>query len=61
MVKEIKSIFECKKDSLKFKTIPVCSYQKSLDDEITGGSLARKDALDLLEHMYMIRTLEDIC
>ena len=60
MVKEIKSIFNCKKDKLNFKTIPVCSYQKSLDDEITGGSLTRKDALDLLEHMYMIRTLEDM-
>ncbi|MCJ7471583.1 MAG: dehydrogenase E1 component subunit alpha/beta [Actinobacteria bacterium] len=60
MVKEIKSIFECKKDSLKFKTIPVCSYGKSLDDEIAGGSITRKKALDLLEHMYMIRTLEDM-
>ncbi|MEE8324809.1 MAG: hypothetical protein V3R31_04070, partial [Candidatus Humimicrobiaceae bacterium] len=60
MVKEIKSIFKCKKDILKFKTIPVCSYQRSLDDEITGGGITRKEALDLLEHMYMIRTLEDM-
>ena len=60
MVKEIKSIFNCKKESLKFKSIPVCRYQKSIDDEIAGGSLTRKDALDLLEHMYMIRTLEDM-
>ncbi|TET52126.1 MAG: pyruvate dehydrogenase [Actinomycetota bacterium] len=60
MVKEIKSIFECKKDSLKFKSIPVCSYGKSIDDEIAGGSITRKKALNLLEHMYMIRTLEDM-
>ena len=60
MVKEIKSIFNCKKESLKFKSIPVCRYQKSIDDEITGAGLTRKDALDLLEHMYMIRTLEDM-
>ncbi len=60
MVKEIKSIFKCKKDILKFKTIPVCSYQRTLDDEITGGGITRKEALDLLEHMYMIRTLEDM-
>ena len=60
MVKEIKSIFECKKDSLKFKSIPVCSYQKSIDDEIAEGSITRKEALDLLEQMYMIRVLEDM-
>ena len=60
MVKEIKAIFECKKDNLKFKTIPVCSYGKSLDDEIAEGSITRKEAMDLLEHMYMIRTLEDM-
>ena len=60
MVKEIKSVFECKKDSLKFKSIPICSYQKSLDDEIAEGSITRKKALDLLEQMYMIRVLEDM-
>ncbi len=60
MVKEIKSIFGCKKDSIKFKSIPVCKYGKSLDDEIASGSITRSQALDLLEHMYMIRTLEDM-
>lgn len=60
MVKEIKSIFKCKKDILKFKTIPVCSYQKSINDEINKGSLTRKEALNLLEQMYMIRILEDM-
>ncbi|MBN2073392.1 MAG: dehydrogenase E1 component subunit alpha/beta [Actinobacteria bacterium] len=59
MVKEIKSVFECKKDSIKFKTIPICSYGKTIDDEIKEG-LTRKEALDLLELMYMIRTLEDM-
>jgi len=60
MVKEIKAIFQCKPDRLKFKTIPVCSYQKSLEDEIKEGNLNRKLALELLEQMYMIRALEEM-
>ncbi|MBM3709358.1 MAG: dehydrogenase, partial [Actinobacteria bacterium] len=60
MVKEIKSTFECKKSSLKFKEIPVCSYQKSIDDEIKEGVITRKEALELLEQMYMIRELENM-
>jgi len=60
MVKEIKAIFRCKPDHLKFKTIPVCSYQKSLEDEIRERNLNRKLALELLEQMYMIRTLEEM-
>ena len=60
MVKEIKAAFECKKDTLKFKKIPVCSYQKDIGKEIEGGTLTRSKALNLLEQMYMIRTLEDM-
>lgn len=59
MVKEIKSIFKCKQDLLKFKEIPVCSYQKDIDDEIKEAGLTREEAMNLLEQMYMIRTLED--
>lgn len=60
MVKQIKSTFECKKDFLEFKKIAVCTYDKTLDDEIETGSLTRNRALDLLEAMYMIRALEDM-
>jgi 2-oxoisovalerate dehydrogenase E1 component len=60
MVKEIKLIFECKQDLLIFKEIPVCSYQKDIDDEIKEAGLTREEAMNLLEQMYMIRTLEDM-
>ena len=60
MVKEIKAVFKCHPRKLKFKSIPVCSYQKSIDDEIADASLTRIEALNLLEQMYMIRTLEDM-
>jgi len=60
MVKEIKLMFDFKKGSLKFKKIPVCSYQKSIDNEINEGRITRKEALNLLEQMYMIRELEDM-
>jgi 2-oxoisovalerate dehydrogenase E1 component len=60
MVRQIKSTFECKKDRLNFKTIPVCSYQKTIEDEIKQKSLNRERALFLLEQMYMIRALEDM-
>ncbi len=60
MVKEIKAIFKCQPGKLKFKSIPICSYQRSIDDEVAEGSITRKEVLDLLEQMYMIRTLEDM-
>ena len=60
LVKEIKAQFECKKSYIEFKSIPICSYQKSIDDEIIKGELTRSKALDLLEHMYMVRALEDM-
>lgn len=60
MVKEIRSVFECKRYNLKLKPIPVCSYQKSIDEEIKESNLTREEALELLEQMYMIRELEDM-
>ncbi len=60
MVKEIKSTFQCKKDILKFKSVPVCGYQKSIDEEIKKKTLKREQAICLLEQMYMIRELEDM-
>jgi len=57
MVKEIKTVFKCKPDRLKFKTIPVCNYQKDIDDEIVNGSLIKlvrshKDYLKAIEETY---------
>lgn len=60
MVKEIKVVFECKPDKLKFNTIPVCSYQKKLADEVSDSNITKKMCMELLEQMYMIRALEDM-
>jgi len=59
MVKQIRSIFTFKKDRINLGSIPICSYGKTIDDEIREG-LTRTKALNLLEEMYMIRTLEDM-
>jgi len=60
MVKEIKATFNYKPDFLKFKTIPVCSYQKKLAEEVSNSNITKKMCVNLLEQMYMIRTLEDM-
>jgi len=60
MVKEMKSIFDCKKDMLKFGEIPVCSYKKKINDEINDKSLTRKVGINLLEQMIMVRALEEM-
>lgn len=60
MVKQIKAIFDCKPGKLQFKSIPVCTYQKSLEDEIINKNLTRKTSLELLEQMMMIRALEEM-
>ncbi len=59
MVKEINATFDCKNKTLKFKDIVVCSYNKTIDDEIKEG-LTRKKSLEFLEQMLMIRTLEEM-
>ncbi len=60
MVKKLKSIFECREDTLKFKEIPVCSYKKDINEEIKKGGLTRQRAINLLEQMHTIRALEDM-
>lgn len=60
MLKQIKVTFESNPSILRFESIPVCSYSKTLEDEISDGSLNRKLSLELLEQMYMIRTLEEM-
>jgi len=59
MVKQIKSTFSCKKSKIDLGSIPICTYQKSIDDEIKAG-LTRKAALSLLEEMHSIRAIEDM-
>ena len=59
MVKQIKSTFSCKNSKIDLGSIPICSYQKKLEDEIKSG-FTRQAALDLLEEMLAIRTLEDM-
>jgi 2-oxoisovalerate dehydrogenase E1 component len=59
MVKQIKSTFSCKKDRIKLGSIPICKYQKTIEEEITSG-FTRKAALDLLEEMHSIRIIEDM-
>ncbi len=60
MVKEIKSVFDCKQDILNFGEIPVCSYKKNINDEIKEKSLTRRGAINLLEQMIMVRALEEM-
>lgn len=60
MVKEIKVIFSCKTDRIKFKSIPICSYNKSIKSEIEERNINRKQIIELLEQMYMIRALEEM-
>ena len=59
MVKQIKSTFTCKKSKVNLGSIPICTYDKSMDDEIAAG-LTKKAALDLLEEMHSIRAIEDM-
>jgi len=60
MVKQIKVTFNSKPSSLKFKTIPVFSYSRTIEEEVKQGNLTRKLALELLEQMCMIRALEEM-
>lgn len=60
MVKEIKVVFECKPDKLKFNTIPVCSYQKKLADKVSDSNITKKMCMELLEQMFMIRAIEEM-
>jgi len=60
MVRGIKSTFEIKKEFLKFGEIPVCTYQKNMDSEIKESGFTKKEAMGLLEQMYMIRALEEM-
>ena len=59
MVREIRSTFSCKASKIDLGSISICNYNKPIDDEIKDG-LTRKEALNLLEEMHMIRALEDM-
>lgn len=60
MVKEL--ILNCynKPGNIKFLPIPIFKYQNNISQEIAKGNLSRKKCFELLEQMYMVRTLEDM-
>lgn len=60
MVKEIELKFEIKPSELKFRSIPIFKYQKSLSEEIENGDITRKKCIELLEQMLMIRAFEEM-
>ncbi|MCL5073479.1 MAG: dehydrogenase E1 component subunit alpha/beta [Actinobacteria bacterium] len=60
MVKEIKIKFESKMGELKFNSIPVFKYNKTLSQEVKDGNITRKKSIELLEQMLAIRTFEEM-
>ncbi len=58
MVKEIKVNYKTKQDTIKFSSIPVFKYQRSIAQEVEKGNLTKKKCLELLEQMMMVRALE---
>jgi len=60
MVKQIKLEFENKPGKLKFDSIPVFGYNKTLSREVADGNLNRLKCLDILEQMLSIRAFEEM-
>ena len=60
MVKEIDAIHHPKPAMLELPSIPVFQYERGIQEEVDAGNLTRRDALELLEEMLMIRALEDM-
>jgi 2-oxoisovalerate dehydrogenase E1 component len=60
MVKEREIRFQYKPTKIEFSSIPVFTYQKSLDEEIKKGSMEPSNLLDLFEDMLIIRTFEEM-
>lgn len=60
MVKEIREKAKNRPGKITFPSIPLFKYQNSLSSEVEDGNINRKKCLELLEQMYMIRTLEEM-
>ncbi|MCL4417215.1 MAG: dehydrogenase E1 component subunit alpha/beta, partial [Actinobacteria bacterium] len=60
MVKQIKIKFGTKPGRLKFSSIPVFKYQKSLTQEVESGDITSNKCLELLEQMLTIRSFEEM-
>lgn len=60
MVKEIIVNNYNKPGEIKFLPIPVFKYQNNTSKEAVKGTLSRKKCFELLEQMFMVRTLEDM-
>ena len=60
MVKEIDLEYKIKPDKIIFSSIPVFQYNRTLHQEVSEGNLKRKECMDLLEQMLMVRSLEEM-
>lgn len=60
MVREMPVMPNFRPGQLTFRKIPKFAYDRTLADEIQAGSITRKEALQLLECMMMIREFEDM-
>ena len=60
MVKELLVKSYNKLDSIKFLPIPIFKYKDSISQEVAKGNLSREKCFELLEQLFMIRTLEDM-
>jgi len=60
MVRELRQIVDTTPRTIELPDIPAFQYQKTLADEVAGGTLTRACALDLLEVMLMTRAFEEM-
>ena len=60
MVKELPRLYHPKPEIVTPPSIPVYQYQRNIQEEIDTGRLTRKQALELLEQMLMIRYFEEM-
>ncbi len=60
MVRDISVYPDFEARTLEFPSIPAFQYDKSLNDELSGGTLDSDDAMDMLEWMLSIRAFEQM-
>lgn len=60
MVKEQEIKFQYKPSKIQFNSIPVFTYQKSLEEETKNSNITSEQLVDLLEDMLIIRTFEEM-
>ncbi|MDK1030616.1 MAG: dehydrogenase E1 component subunit alpha/beta [Planctomycetia bacterium] len=60
MVKEVRVTVRVVPGRLTFPEIPVFQYTRTLQEEVDAGAITRQGALQLLEQMLMVRTVEEM-